>query len=102
MSNKSKKEYLAVLRLRYSQCKSKGEKSVIISEAVTNLIIVRKSAIRLLRQKTFVRRKTIKSRKEIYRYDLIKPLRLIWETVGCPCSKRLNVSWNGKLCMIIV
>lgn len=66
------------------------EKSVLISEIQTNLEVLRKSAIRLLKQKILVRRKTIKSRKEIYGYDLIKPLKLIWEIVDRPCSKRLK------------
>lgn len=90
MSNQSKKEYLAKVRERYKSCQTKQEKSTIISEIETNLGIVRKSAIRLLRQKVFVRRKTIRSRKEIYGFDLVKPLRLIWEVVGQPCSKRLK------------
>lgn len=90
MSNQSKKEYLATVRERYKNCKTRKEKSIIISEVETNLRILRKSAIRLLRQKILVRRKTIKSRKEIYGYDLIKPLKQIWEVVGCPCSKRLK------------
>jgi len=90
MSNQSKKEYLVTVRERYKSCKSRAEKSVIISEVVTNLGIVRKSAIRLLKQRVFVRRKTIRSRKEIYGFNLIKPLKLIWEVVGQPCSKRLK------------
>ena len=83
MSNQSKKEYLVTVRERYRN-------SDVISEVVTNLQIVRKSAIRLLKQRIFVRRKTIRSRKEIYGFDLIKPLKLIWEVVGQPCSKRLK------------
>jgi len=90
MSNQSKKEYLVTVRARYRSCKTRSEKSVVISEVETNLGILRKSAIRLLNQKIFVRRKTIRSRKETYRFDLVKPLKLIWEVVGCPCSKRLK------------
>ena len=90
MSNQSKKEYLVTVRARYNNCRSRMEKSRIISEIETNLGILRKSAIRLLNQKPLVRRKTLKSRKEIYGYDLIKPLKLIWEVVGYPCSKRLK------------
>ena len=90
MSNQSKKEYLATVRARYRSCKVRKEKSKIISEVETNLEIQRKSAIRLLNQKVLVRRKTLRSRKEVYGFDLIKPLRQIWETVGFPCSKRLK------------
>lgn len=90
MSNQSKKEYLVVIRSRYKSCKSRKEKSVIITEVVTNLKVVRKSAIRLLNQKILVRRKTIRSRKQIYGYDLVKPLKEIWDASGHPCSKRLK------------
>lgn len=90
MSNQSKKEYLVTVRARYINCKTRKEKSVVISEVETNLGIVRKSAIRLLKQKILVRRKTIRTRKEMYGFDLIKPLQLIWEVVGQPCSKRLK------------
>jgi hypothetical protein len=90
MSNQSKKEYLVTVRTRYRNCKTKQEKSAVISEVETNLGIVRKSAIRLLKQRVFTRRKTIRSRKEIYGFDLVKPLKLIWEIVGQPCSKRLK------------
>lgn len=90
MSNQSKKEYLAVVRLRYCQCKSKKEKSVVISEVVTNLGVARKSAIRLLRRKTHIRRKKIPGRKSLYGFDLVKPLKEIWEIAGQSCSKRLK------------
>ncbi len=90
MSKQSKKEYLVTVRERYRNCKTRKEKSAVISEVVTNLGIVRKSAIRLLKQRVFTRRKTIRSRKEIYGFDLIKPLKLIWEVMGQPCSKRLK------------
>lgn len=90
MSNQSKKEYLVTIRARYRNCKTRKEKSTLISEVENNLQIVRKSAIRLLKQRVFTRRKTIRSRKEVYGFDLIKPLRQIWEVVGQPCSKRLK------------
>lgn len=90
MSNQSKKEYLAVIRSRYKSCKSRKGKSAIITEVMINLKIVRKSAIRLLNQKILVRRKTIRSRKQIYGYDLVKPLKEIWKASGHPCSKRLK------------
>lgn len=90
MSNQSKKEYLTILRLRYSQCKTRKEKSTVIDEVVTNLKIVRKSAIRILRKKTRIRRPARKPRKVIYGFDLIKPLKKIWEVTGTPCSKRLK------------
>ena len=75
MSNQSKKEYLVTVRERYRNCQTRDKKSAMISEVETNLGIVRKSAIRLLKQRIFVRRKTIRSRKEIYGFDLVKPLK---------------------------
>ena len=90
MSNQTKKEYLAVIRKRYVSCKNRKEKSDLISEVVTNLKVVRKSAIRLLNKKPLIRRKTLHSHKETYGYDLIKPLKEIWIVAGRPCSKRFK------------
>lgn len=90
MSNKSKQEYLKVVRLRYTQCKGRKEKSAVIDEVVTNLNIVRKSAIRLLKRRERVRRPARKPRAVIYGDGLIKPLSEIWRSAGCPCSKRLK------------
>jgi hypothetical protein len=90
MTIQSKKEYLAILRQRYGACKTRKEKSVIISEVVTNLRLVRKSSIRLLRKKPWVNRKPSTGRKEVYGYDLIKPLTAIWKVAGRPCSKRFK------------
>lgn len=90
MSNQTKKEYLVVIRQRYQECSTRKEKSRIISEAVTNLKIARKSAIRLLNSKPLVRRKILHKRSETYGYDLIKPLKEIWSVAGKPCSKRLK------------
>lgn len=90
MSNQTKREYLAVVRQKYAGCKTRREKSIIISEVITNLEVVRKSAIRLLNRKPLVRRKTLHARKETYGYDLIKPLKEIWTVAGKPCSKRFK------------
>ena len=90
MSNQSKKEYLAIIRSRYRNCKTKKEKSAIISEVENNLKVVRKSAIRLLNRKPLVRRRKTRGRKIIYGFDLVAPLKTIWEIAGKPCSKRLK------------
>ena len=90
MSNQSKKEYLAIIRSRYRNCKTKKEKSAIISEVENNLKVVRKSAIRLLNRKPLVRRRKTRGRKIIYGFDLVAPLKTIWEVAGHPCSKRLK------------
>ncbi len=89
MSNQTKREYLVVIRLRYKECKTRKEKSVVISEVVTNLKVVRKSAIRLLNRMPLTRR-TRRKHKETYGYDLIKPLKEIWTVAGKPCSKRFK------------
>lgn len=97
MSNKSKKEYMMQVRERYKNCKTRKEKSEVISEVEQNLHVVRKSAIRLLKQRVLVRRKTIRSRKVTYGFDLIMPLKIIWEVVGCPCSKRLKAQMKDTI-----
>lgn len=89
MSEQSKKEYLATVRKRYKETQNRKEKSLIITEVMDNLHIVRKSAIRLVNHKPLVRILK-RSRKVVYGFDLVKPLRLIWEAAGCPCSKRLR------------
>lgn len=66
MSNQFKKEYLTILRLWHSQCKTRKGKSTVIDEVITNLKIVRKSAIRVLRKKIRIRRPARKPRKVIY------------------------------------
>ncbi len=90
MSNQTKREYLAVIRQRYKECITRKEKSSVILEVVTNLKVVRKSAIRLLNRRPLVRRKTLHCRKETYGYNLIKPLKEIWTVAGKPCSKRFK------------
>lgn len=89
MSNQTKREYLAVLRQRYKECKTRKEKSAVIIEVITNLGIVRKSAIRLLNRAPLTRR-TRKKHKETYGFDLIKPLKEIWMVAGKPCSRRFK------------
>lgn len=90
MTNQTKKEYVNKLKERYSQCTTRQEKTIIINEAVANLSVLRKSAIRLLLKKPLVFRKPIPGRKEVYGFGLIKPLREIWKVAGRPCSKRLK------------
>ena len=89
MSNQTKREYLAVIRQRYQESKTRKEKSAVISEVVTNLKVVRKSAIRLLNRVPLTRR-TRRKHKEKYGFDLIKPLKEIWTVAGKPCSKRFK------------
>lgn len=90
MTMHAQKEYLVGVRNRYKECGSRTEKSVIISEVMQNLGVIRKSAIRLINKRILVQRRTLHSRKTTYGFDLIKPLALIWDVAGKPCAKRLH------------
>jgi len=90
MNISSKREYLTILRKRYSTTSSRKAKSSIINEVMNNLHCQRKSAIRALNSKPFTRASVRRGRKETYSYDLIKPLKQLWEVAGYPCSKRLK------------
>lgn len=85
-----KREYLSTLRLRYKSTTFRKEKAAIINEVIANLGIARKSAIRALNRKITKYAKKHVGRKETYGFDLTTPLKLIWETAGYPCSKRLQ------------
>lgn len=90
MTIAAKREYLATLRTRYQSTFSRNEKSGILTEVVTNLGMVRKSAIRALNRKPRRYIAMCPGRKEIYGFDLIKPLTTLWKTAGTPCSTRLK------------
>lgn len=90
MNITAKREYLGAVRLRYKATRSRKEKSEIISEVEQNLQITRKSAIRGLNTPPYIRARIRKGRKRTYGYDLIKPLSVLWEVAGYPCSKRLK------------
>jgi len=88
MNMASKKEYLTVMRVRYQHA-SKQEKTLLISEVVTILRIVRKSVIRALNRNPHTR--TVKrAPRYLYDLNLQKPLKLLWEAMGKPCAKRLQ------------
>lgn len=90
MNITSKREYLVILRNRYHQTTSRNAKSAIISEVMSNLHCVRKSAIRALNTQPFKRALVRVGRKKTYGYDLIKPLIRLWKVAGYPCSKRFK------------
>lgn len=89
MNMAAKKGYVVIMRKRYSRCKTKTEKAVIIEEMVTILKVHRKSAIRILNGKQR-RGKRLCVHPYTYGLDLIAPLKLMWEILGRPCSKRLE------------
>jgi len=90
MTIQSKKEYLAIMRSRYQSSKQREQKTAIIDEIINNVGLHRKSAIRTLNYNPPKHRKPIPGRKEVYGYELIRPLTQIWEVAGSPCSKRLK------------
>jgi hypothetical protein len=73
-----KREYISALRLRYKLATFRKEKIAIINEVVANLNIARKSAIRALNKKTVKYAKKHVGKKEIYGFDLVAPLKVIW------------------------
>src|SRR3989338_9326948 len=89
MSMAAKREYVEVMRKRYKTCQAKQEKSVIVKELTHVLKVHRKSAIRILNGK---QRKGKRLCVHPYQYgmDLVKPLTLMWQILGRPCSKRLQ------------
>jgi len=89
MTMAGKKEYWQVMQKRYGTCKTRREKSKIISEVETVLKVHRKSAIRILHGKQR-KQKRLCVHPYIYGLDLIAPLKLMWELLGRPCSKRLQ------------
>ncbi len=84
-----KREYLVTLRPRYQLTTFRKEKIAIINEVIANLNIARKSAIRALNKKTTKYFKKHVGKKEVYGFDLAAPLKIIWQTAGYACSKRL-------------
>lgn len=90
MNYQSKRDYLALLRTRYQLCITRKEKGLIIDEALVNLGCARKSIIRALHTIPRERSSHVRGRKEAYGYDLIAPLKKLWEVSGYPCSQRLK------------
>ena len=75
MEMAAKKEYIEVMRKRYTACKKKEEKSVVIEETRMVLKVHRKSVIRILNGKQRKKRNSV----VIHTPDLIAPLKLMWE-----------------------
>lgn len=89
MTLSSRKEYLEEMRERYRKVENKKEKSQLISEVSEFLGIHRKHAIRVLNEDLFIKKRLRKPRKHKYESDLIVPLKIIWKTLGRPCSQRM-------------
>lgn len=89
MTMAAKREYIKVMRKRYTACKTRQEKSVVIKEVTEVLKVHRKSTIRILNGKQR-RGKRLCVHPYQYGLDLIAPLKVMWEILGRPCSKRLQ------------
>ncbi|MFH1504248.1 MAG: integrase [Candidatus Omnitrophota bacterium] len=93
MSPRPVNELLEKISKRYIKA-SRIEKSLILNEFCANHSCHRKSAIRTIRQKPYLKPKITykkKGRPCIYRDKrLIKILEAIWSTAYFPCSKRLK------------
>lgn len=88
MTLRSKKEYLAAMRKRYTHA-DRETKTDLLDEVVAILGIHRKHAVRTLNKKLF-KRALPRTPRYQYGLDLISPLQKIWEIAGRPCSKRLE------------
>ena len=86
----SRKEYVKVLKQRYSKAKTKGEKSRILDEYCENTGQCRKYAIRRLRAADDAGCKPNKKRKAIYDGAVKEALARVWEVFDHPCGQRLE------------
>jgi hypothetical protein len=86
----TKKEYIQTVRKRYQATNSKLEKSIIIDEVQSNLRKDRKHIIKILGGKYYKKYRVNNPRGDTYTYDLIKPLKIIWEANGKRSSKNLK------------
>ena len=91
MTMQTFKEYISILRVRYQKTQSKVEKGQIIDECLQNTSITnRKSAIRALNRPEYKHRKNNSGAKEKYAYELVKPLKIIWQASHFAGSKNLK------------
>jgi len=87
MGNDSKREYITILRLRYSNS-TKKQKSIILDEFCATFNHNRKYAIRVL-QPPSDKAKTPKGRKKKYSPECEHHLRKLWMIMDQMCSKRM-------------
>lgn len=90
MSYSNRKEYLEVLRTRYTKASSRLEKSQVIDEAVHTLGYHRKHVIRELNRVASKKSKS-KNRQKPMRYSEALPtIELVWAALDYPCAERLH------------
>jgi len=90
MSQKTKKEYSAIMAKRYKRASLK-QKTTILDEYCQVTKQHRKYAIRQFNNFTFyTKRKSRSGRPKIYSESILEALRKIWLTANLPCGKRLK------------
>jgi hypothetical protein len=92
MSQRSKREYLEAIYLRYKRA-SRKDKAIILDEFCTTCGYHRKHAIGLLKKFTrFIKpKKKNRGRTPLYNKEaIVKPLKKIWLSANLTCSKRLK------------
>ena len=88
MSQLSRKEYLAKMRLRYAQRGQEG-KSRLLDEVCAVCEYERKYAIKLMNQKPSPPRRKA-GRKPVYASEVVAIIKAIWLSSEQPCGKRLK------------
>jgi hypothetical protein len=89
MSQRSKREMIAVIRPRYLKADKTG-KAHILNELIATTGYHRKSAIRVLQHGSKPKGLKKPGRQKIYQGEVVQVLEQIWEICGRICSKRLQ------------
>lgn len=89
MSQKSKKELVEAIQARYLKATKAGKKQI-LDELIAATGYHRKYAIRVLRHRPRTKNLKKPGKQKEYGPDVVIPLKMIWETCGCICSRRLK------------
>ena len=89
MSQRSKREMIAVIRPRYLEANKAGKKQI-LDEFVETTGYHRKYAIRVLKHGPKPKGLKKPGRRKIYQGEVVQVLEQIWEIFGRICSKRLH------------
>lgn len=91
MNPQAKREYYAMIHVRYHKAKSRKEKSQMLSEFCLSYGCHRKHALRLLNGVPPSKERPIrKKRKPFYSSRVISMIEAVWESAGYPWSVRLK------------
>lgn len=104
MSPQAKREYYAMIHVRYHKLKSRKEKSQMLSEFCISYGCHRKHALRLLNSAPPSKEHPLrKKRKPMYSSRVLSMIEAVWEAAGYPWSVRLKailplwLPWIRKL-----